>query len=172
MPKAVSNASPLIHLAKINRLELIREFHEQVLVPPAVWREVVERGHGQPETPLILQACREGWIQQKAVSEEKLISLLKLQLDEGESETIALAIQERADIVLLDDSEARLVANQLNLRVTGVIGILIRAKKEAKIPSLKIELERLRTEGRFWVTERIIEQALLAVGEVGEKDVG
>lgn len=74
------------------------------------------------------------------MSDSRLVSLLKLQLDEGESEAITLAIQERAEVVLLDDSLARLVARRLGLQVTGVVGVLIRAKREAKIISLRQEL--------------------------------
>jgi predicted nucleic acid-binding protein len=96
-----------------------------------------------------------------------MVSLLKLQLDEGESEAIVLAIQERAEVVLLDDSLARMVARQLSLQVTGVVGVLIRAKREAKIVSLKQELERLRNEGGFWLSEHLVQRALQAVGESG-----
>ena len=165
MPRVVSNASPLIHLAKIGRLNLLQEFHQQVLVPPAVWREVVELGQTYPETPLIEHGFQQGWLQQKSVSDSRLVSLLKLQLDEGESEAITLAIQERAEVVLLDDSLARLVARRLGLQVTGVVGVLIRAKREAKIISLRQELERLRYEGGFWLSEHLVQRALQAVGE-------
>ncbi|MEJ5384508.1 MAG: DUF3368 domain-containing protein [Fimbriimonadales bacterium] len=165
MPRAVSNASPLIHLAKIGRLHLLREFHAQVLAPPAVWREVVERGQAYPETPIIERAFRDGWLQQKSISDSVLVSLLKLQLDEGEAEAIALALQERTEVVLLDDSQARLMARRLNLQVTGVVGILIRAKREAKIVSLKQEIDRLREQGGFWLAERVVQRALQAVGE-------
>ncbi len=167
MPRVVSNASPIIHLAKMGHLHLLQEFHQQVLVPPAVWREVVERGQTYPETPLIERAFQEGWLQQKSVSDSHMVSLLKLQLDEGESEAIVLAIQERAKVVLLDDSLARMVARQLSLQVTGVVGVLIRAKREAKIVSLKQELERLRNEGGFWLSEHLVQRALQAVGESG-----
>ncbi|BCW95585.1 MAG: hypothetical protein KatS3mg018_1067 [Fimbriimonadales bacterium] len=91
--------------------------------------------------------------------------MLKLQLDEGEAEAIALALQERTEVVLLDDSQARLMARRLNLQVTGVVGILIRAKREAKIVSLKQEIDRLREQGGFWLAERVVQRALQAVGE-------
>lgn len=165
MPTAISNASPLIHLAKVGHLSLLRAFHQQVWVPPAVWREVVERGQGHPETPLVVQAFQEGWLQQKVVQDERLASLLRIHLDEGEAEAIALALQTQAEVVLLDDSEARRVARQLNLRVTGVVGILIRAKREGKIASLRVERERLRTEAHFWVADHVIQSALHTVGE-------
>jgi predicted nucleic acid-binding protein len=95
MPSAVSNASPLVHLAKIGRLHLLQEFHQQVLVPQAVWREVIEQGQDYPETPLIERAFQEGWLQVRVAFVERLVSLLKLQLDEGESGAIALALQEQ-----------------------------------------------------------------------------
>jgi hypothetical protein len=47
MAGAVSDSSTLIHLARLGRLELLREFYDQMLIPPAVWEEVVEQGHGR-----------------------------------------------------------------------------------------------------------------------------
>jgi len=144
---------------------LLREFHREVLIPPAVLREVIEQGQGYPETPLIERAVQDGWLQQKPLQDENLASLLKLYLGAGEAEAIALAVQEQPDVLLLDDSEARLVARQMNLRVTGVVGVLIRAKQEKKIPSLKEALERLRSEAGFWLADHFVQRVLQVVGE-------
>jgi predicted nucleic acid-binding protein len=84
---------------------------------------VIEQGQGYPETPLIERAVQDGWLQQKPLQDENLASLLKLYLGAGEAEAIALAVQEQPDVLLLDDSEARLVARQMNLRVRSDLGI-------------------------------------------------
>ncbi|RLC13689.1 MAG: DUF3368 domain-containing protein [Deltaproteobacteria bacterium] len=85
-------------------------------------------------------------------------------MDEGESEAIALAVCRNADLILLDESEARRIAELYNLSKTGVIGLLIRAKQEKLIDSLKTELDRLM-EGGFWIDQNLYNQALVATGE-------
>jgi len=65
----------------------------------------------------------------------------------------------------LDETEARKVADLYGLDITGLIGILIRAKLEGKVPSLREELDRLRKGTGFWIGDEIYQQALQAVGE-------
>ncbi len=62
MPEAVSDSSTLIHLTRLGRLELLREFYDEVLVPPVVWKEVVEEGQGRPDTADVKQAAHSRWI--------------------------------------------------------------------------------------------------------------
>ena len=71
-----------------------------------------------------------------------MLQLLRRDLDDGESEVIALAVEQRADLVLLDESDARRTADLYSLSKTGIIGLLIRAKQEGHIDSLKVELDR------------------------------
>jgi uncharacterized protein len=106
-----------------------------------------------------------GWIVMMPPTNEPLLRLLKRDLDEGESEAIALAIERQADLILLDETDARQVAKRYSLPKTGVIGVLIRAKREGKIASLQAELDKLRSQGGFWIAEKLYQQALRAVGE-------
>lgn len=87
------------------------------------------------------------------------------ELHQGEAEVIALAIEQHPEVVFLDELEARRLAGLYGLRKTGVIGILIRAKLEGEIASLREELDRLRNKAGFWVGEEIYKQALKAVAE-------
>ena len=91
--------------------------------------------------------------------------LLKRDLDEGEAEAIALAINRKADLILLDETEARSVAELYSLPKTGVIGILMRAREAGKVQSLRTELEKLREQGGFWIDEELYRQVLSAVGD-------
>jgi predicted nucleic acid-binding protein len=127
----ICDSSSLIHLAGIGRLGLLRELYGKLIVPTAVWREVVEEG----------------------------------KLDDGEAEVISLAIELKASLILLDETEARRVAGLYELNKTGAVGVLIRARLEGKIESLRPELDRLRIESGFWIEERLYRQALSAVGE-------
>ena len=94
-----------------------------------------------------------------------LLRLLKRDLDDGESEVIALAVDQKAMLVLLDETEARRTADLYGLSKTGIVGVLIRAKQERHIESLKTELDRLLNQGGFWIEEKLYKRALKAVGE-------
>jgi predicted nucleic acid-binding protein len=165
MPLVISDTSTLIHLAAIGRLALLRDLYQKITVPSAVWKEVVEGGKGRVGTVEIEAARQTGWIVMMPPTNEPLLRLLKRDLDEGESEAIALAIERQADLILLDETDARQVAERYSLPKTGVIGVLIRAKREGKIASLQAELDKLRSQGGFWIAEKLYQQALRAVGE-------
>jgi hypothetical protein len=165
MPRAIADASTLIHLAAIKRLALLKEFHGKVIITPAVWREVVTEGRGRPGSREVEMARQAGWIEILTPDNQELVKLLRQDLDEGEAETIALAVEQQADVVFLDEADARRMAKIYNLRKTGVIGVLMRAKLQGKINSLKEELDRLREEAGFWIDERLYQQALKEVGE-------
>ena len=61
MPRAVSNSSTLIHLAVLGHMRLLQDFYEQVLISPAVWKEVVEEGQGRAGVREVEEAARSGW---------------------------------------------------------------------------------------------------------------
>lgn len=136
-----------------------------VTVPTAVWREVVAQGKGRAGTTELEAALRDGWMEIVSPTNEPLVRLLNRDLDEGESEVIALAIELQATLVLLDETDARQAAERYKLPKTGIIGILIRARHQNKIPSLRLELDKLRMEGGFWIDEQLYQQALQTVGE-------
>lgn len=95
----------------------------------------------------------------------KLKKALNSFLNEGESEAIALALQEEADLILLDDYEAREFARIYGLKITGIIGILLKAKYMGRISSLSDNLENLRETG-FWLNEDLRSQILRDAGEL------
>ena len=165
MDLVISDASTLIHLAKINRLALLKEFFECLTIPPAVWREVVEQGKGRSGVIEVEQARQAGWIAIVTPVDRALLKLLQRDLDDGESEVIALAIELDAKLLLLDESDARRIADLYSLSKTGIIGLLIRAKQAGYIESLKPELDKLLHQGGFWIEKKLYDRALNAVGE-------
>lgn len=134
-------------------------------MPPAVYNEVVQEGREWPGSFEVSQGRQEGWIEVVSPANRPLVDLLQMDLHNGESETIALAVQLAADIVFLDESEARRIARVYGLSITGVIGVLIRAKHEGRILSLQEELDRLRNDAGFWIGDDIYSKALRASGE-------
>lgn len=161
----VADSSTLIHLSAIGRCALLKDLFGTLTVPPAVWREVVEQGRDRAGVGEIEAAHREGWLEIRAPGNEPLLRSLLYELDHGEAEVIALAVEQRADLVLLDESEARRVASLFGLEKTGAIGVLIRAKLEGRIESVRADLDRIRTETGFWVEEGLYERVLRSVDE-------
>lgn len=93
-------------------------------------------------------------------SNRALVRLLEQELHAGEAENIALAIEVRPDVLLLDETEARRVARLYNIPVTGIIGLLIRAKQEGQVSSLAEEMNRLREQGNFWIHDALYRRVL------------
>jgi predicted nucleic acid-binding protein len=164
MPLAVSNSSPLIHLSMVGRISLLRRF-SSICIPPAVWQEVVEQGGSRPGAAEIREARESGWLRVVDPSDKILVRLLKQELHAGEAESIALALEVRPDVLLLDETEARRVAGLYGLPVTGIIGLLIQAKREGRISSLAEEMDRLREQGGFWIQDALYRRVLEAEGD-------
>jgi len=125
----VSNSTPLIHLAKIDKLDLLKEFFGEVFIPEAVYRECVLEGKGSEDSKLIEKA---DWIKVVRIKAETLKRSLMLELDEGESGAIVLALEVNSELLLIDDYDGREIARALGLKVTGTIGVLLKAKVSRK----------------------------------------
>jgi len=162
----ISNSSALINLVIIGRLDLLREKFGEIIVPQAVWQEVVIEGAGKPGAKEVERA---NWIRVEEVTNKPLVQLLEQKLDDGESEAIALALEVGADLVLLDERDARDTAESLGLDILGVIGILIWAKKKGLILSLQDELDQLRNVAKFRFNDELYRRVLAEVGEVSGK---
>ncbi len=147
----------------IQQLPLLNErFPEGILIPQAVWREVVEQGGERPGA----QEVREtDWISVQNAAPSGIRQLLLAELDEGEAEAIALAHEVDADVILLDERDARQAAKRLGLRSLGTIGVLIWAKKNGRLLNLARVLNTLQIQGKFRISRTLYERALREVGE-------
>ena len=170
MALVICDSSTLIHLTSIGRLALLKAFYDRITIPPAVWNEVVEQGAGRAGAREVAEASQAGWIDVIAPADEPLVRLLERDLDAGESEVIALALEQQADLILLDESEARRIADRYGLAKTGVIGLLIRARREGLVDSLQAELDRLQSLGGFWIEERLHHRVLAIMGEENKQE--
>jgi hypothetical protein len=165
MLAVVSDSSPLIYLSRLGLITLLRELHEQVIVPRAVWEEVAVGGTGWPESENLKRAVSEGWILVRTPGlSQEVLGPAANQLGRGEVEAILLAKQLQA-MLLTDDSDGRAVAESIGLRVSGTVGVLIRAKAQRHVQQLKRLLDRLRRETNLRISEDLIAAALGAAGE-------
>lgn len=161
---AVSNSGPLIHLAKIGRLDLLKEIFWEVIVPESVRVEVVERGKekGEGDAFLIESA---GWI--RAVEDPPGADSLAERAGIHRGEACAILLARSMNLpVLLDDSGARRFALGLGLRVTGSIGVIIRAVRLGLL-SKDEGLESLeRIAGIMWLRVDVYERARRIIEEM------
>jgi hypothetical protein len=158
----VSDTSPITNLAAIARLDLLQQLYEKVIIPAAVYRELTSAGEDIP-------GCREvqtlDWITVRSVSDSEFVASLQNQLDEGEAEAIALAIELKAEWLLIDEELGRRVAAEYQIQMTGVLGILIEAKHRGLISAVKPLLDALIESADFWVSQRLYNRVLEAVEE-------
>ena len=164
----VSNTSPILNLAVIDRLSLIREQFTTVAIPKGVLKEL-RVGENLPGSKKILDALVAKWLQVEEIQDSAMLRILKRELDAGEAEAIAPAAETSAHWILLDESEARRIAKDLGLKVTGVLGILLRACRQKRIPSLRTEMERLREMAGFYIADHLFEDLLKQSESVEEQ---
>lgn len=158
----VSDTTPLIGLANIGRLELLKELFGEVYIPQAVFDESVT--FGRKESAAREVVANADWIQVVTVKERIAVDVLLDELDLGEAEAIVLAGEMEADLVLMDEKKGRRKLTQLSISKIGTLGVLLKAREVGLIPSLKLEIEELQKTG-FSVSASVVEQILRAAGE-------
>lgn len=158
----VSNTSPLTNLAAIGRFELLRELYGAVHIGDGVWEELNSGGRPHPGSQEVAEA---DWVRRHTVQGRELVTALRRDLDRGESETIALALEIGGDLVLMDEREGTHHARRLGLRTLGVVGLLIEAKAKAQIDRIQPELVALRQRAGFYLSESVFQRALDLAGE-------
>ena len=128
MDKIVSNATPLIYLAKADKLNLLKTSINQVYIPNAVFQEVVEEGKrlGEKDAYRVEKAISQGWLVVQAVRD---MYSLKVSLHPGEIEVISLAKEKGIKTVLMDDAKGRSVAELAGLKPVGTLWIILQAVK-------------------------------------------
>ncbi|MCC5667552.1 DUF3368 domain-containing protein [Nostoc sp. CHAB 5784] len=158
----VSDTSPINNLAAINHLHLLQQLYGTVLIPEAVYRELTD-----PNFPVVgaTEVQTFIWIQTCLVQDRILVEAFSNELDIGEAEAIALALEMKADQVLIDERRGRMVAAKVNLSYTGILGILVEAKSQKLISAVKPLLDALINQAGFWVAEPLYERVLQLVDE-------
>jgi uncharacterized protein len=158
----ISNASPLINLARIGKLDLLQQLYGEITIPEQVWREVVVEGVGQPGADEVKAAA---WIRRRAVVNTPLVRSLQQELDAGEAEAIALALEMGAELLLMDERLGRESARHLGVHYSGLIGVLVEAKRKGFINHLKPLLDALRDVAGFRMSAELYHRVLEDSGE-------
>ena len=143
-PKVVSNSSPLIYLAKVSRLNLLKKVYGKVWIPEAVFDEAITQGKILKITDAaILEEAVGRWIFKERIKPETDSKYAFLdendRIGQGEKQALRLCKQLNADIFIVDDKEARRVARILKIRPMGTCGILILAFRKGLISATEVE---------------------------------
>ena len=159
MLKVVSNTTPIISLLKIDKLEIIKNLYGEIFIPQEVFYEI-EAGKNKA---FYTDLSKIDWIKIEKINNKKSLSYF-LDLDKGEAEAIVLATEKEADLIILDESLGRFHAKHTGLKVTGTIGILLKAKQLGYINKIKPLLLELKTKN-VWFSDSFIENALKLANE-------
>jgi len=153
----MSNASPLIALVRIGQLDLLRQLYSGIIIPEAVWHEVVVQGAEQPGAAAVSSAS---WIVQRTVANRPLVHALRQELDAGEAEAIALAVEISDSLLLMDERLGRDTARHFGIRYTGVVGVLIEAKHKGYVQAIQPLLDALRDLAGFHISAALYRRVL------------
>jgi len=157
----VSNTSAIVNLAVVGQLDLLRQLYGEVILPEAVGRELAAMR--PPSTLEGVRACE--WIQITAVSDRGVVESLMMQLHTGEAEAIGLALEKRADLLLMDERRGRRIASGLGLKCVGLLGVIVEAKSKGLIPAVRPLLEALVAQAGFWTDRELYARVLAEAGE-------
>jgi len=146
----VADSSCLISLSRIGKLEVLHELFGEIIIPGAVYYEVVVRGEGRIGAEDVKKA---EWIKKHKVQNALAVRAFKVNLGAGESEAIALASESKADFLILDDFKARQTAEELSLEVIGTVAVLQKAEEKRIIDNLQSVLQDLRNVGFYFLSQ-------------------
>ena len=154
MRRVISNTTPILSLLKIDKLEILKELYEQVIIPNAVYKEIEEGKHKEFYKDL----KKIDWLIIKDIKDQNSREYF-VDLDDGEAEVLILAKELNADLVILDEILGRRYAKVLKFNLTGTLGVLLKAKEKGIIKSLKELLTEL-TEKGTWLNTKLIKEVL------------
>jgi predicted nucleic acid-binding protein len=159
-PVIVADASPLIGLAKIGQLDLLRRLFGELWIPEAVERELC-LGSSRPGSQVMAEAVAAGWIKSKKVS--NIPGYLLAVVDRGEAEAITLAKQE-SGLLLIDESRGRTASVSEKVVIFGTGAVLLRAKSLGYIPDVSEPLRQL-SEAGYRLSARLCQEIRRRAGE-------
>ena len=161
MRRVIVNSTPIIVLCNIGLLDILKALYAEIYIPEAVYREVTEKDDSACQ---VLKTAL-NWIHVEKIANQADKKMYKAKLHDGEVEVMILAQEGTADdLVVIDDNAAKKTAKYLGLKVTGTIGVLLKAKREGIIPEIASVLEKMKKNG-FYISESLEQLVLEQAGE-------
>lgn len=168
MREIVINTGPVIALvAATGTLSWLSELYGGVWVPHDVHSEILAGGPDVPELEALKGSGNVIRIQPALASTPPV---LVRELDRGEASVIHTALERKIETVAIDEKAGRRVARLHGLKVTGSLGILVRARKHGHVNSLAQCIRKMRDKG-IWISDELVRQVLSAVDESTDKSI-
>jgi predicted nucleic acid-binding protein len=158
----VSDTSPILNLARIDRLQLLHLLYRQVFIPSAIYAELRA---SKCDLPPAIDLISMPWLTVASAEDRNRVRELQKNLDAGEAEAIVLAIERRADLLLVDERRGRSTATAAGITVTGLLGVVAKAKQAGLIDLAKPVLDDLIKVARFWIGPDLYNEVLTRLGE-------
>lgn len=159
MTLIVSDTSPVTNLIKIGLLSLLRDVYGKIIIPRSVYEELCEI---ESQKQLL---DRQTWIQIATAQNREFVRILEKELDKGESESIALAIELKADFLIIDESNGRQKAESLGIDIVGLLGTLLKAKDMGIISEVRPIIDQLIRQAGFFISPQLRGHVLSLAGE-------
>jgi predicted nucleic acid-binding protein len=152
MRKVISNTTPLIGLADIGCFDVLQKIYGEIMIPDAVLEEV----KSEPARTLVRHS---EFIHVFSVADSQARKMFSSRLHAGEVEVMLLAEEKQADLLIMDDNAAKKTAKFLGFKVTGTLGVLLKAKQEGYVKNIKQLVEKLQDTG-FYVSPKVKQYVL------------
>lgn len=159
----ISNTSPLMNLAVAGQMTLLEKLYGKVIIPEAVRNEL---SHMAAQEAGMQNPSNFPWLETRQVKNQFSVNILTVELDLGEAEVIALAMEMKAERVLLDERRARNVARRAGLNVMGLLGVFMEAKHKKMIDEVKPILDGMMQKAGFRVGKELYTRVLKEAGEL------
>jgi len=158
----VSDTSPITNLAAIGQLDLLRQLYDTVIIPLAVYNEMVGVDRVVPGA---LEVQTLDWIQTQTVADSNRVIEIQENIHLGEAEAIVLALELEADLLVMDERRGRAVAMSYGVSVTGLLGVLLQAKRNGLLPAVKPVIDQLMEQVDFRIGSQLYVDILQTAGE-------
>lgn len=156
MRKVIVNSTPLIVLGNAGLLEILQKLYGRILVPEAVYQEVTAKDDAAGM--ILLNGA--DWLRIEEVQNKSDARIFSSRLHAGEVEVMLLAREQKADLLIIDDNAAKSTAKYLGMKVTGSLGVLLRAKQMGIIPDINDAMDQIILNG-FYVSEELRKHIIL-----------
>jgi uncharacterized protein len=156
----VSDTSAISNLIQVELLDILHQLYGQIIIPKAVYEELSEIDSQK----LLLDNL--SWIHIETVKNQDFVHQLENELDQGESESIALAIELKADFLIIDELKGRKIAENLGIQIVGLLGSLLKAKEKGYLQMIAPILEKLSIQAGFHINPQLKTHILKLANEL------
>ena len=145
---------------QIDELDLLKKLYQKIIIPRTVYDELV-----------VLDVQKElldstDWIEIQEIKNYELYFEIAELVDKGEAEAMVLALETKADFLLIDEQKGRLLAAEYGIKITGILGVLLLAKKAGYISEIRVYMERLRDIAGFHINPKLFAAIMKKTGEI------